>query len=114
MDELLLDAESVEALREAIGMTELERKYELLLADFRAVVAYMNETHTLVERLAGEEVVSAMVSVSAGAGDRLTINRNISKLPLPSLQNAIKLPKKLPVVAEIVPKVANVNIRVVS
>lgn len=111
MEELLLDSDSLNALREAIGMAELEQRFELLLQDFQALLLYANEQHTLLERLAGEPTVEASLKVSGGMGSGLRIDRNISKLPPASLATSLKRPNARNTIAitELPPKHASPN-----
>ncbi len=85
MNELLLDEDGLNDLREAIG-------FEQLRQDFLVLVKYVHELHGLIEQLAGEPVVEAQLKVAGGMGQKLSIERNISRLDLNALKS-VRLPK---------------------
>lgn len=107
MEELTLDADALATLREAVGMSELEQRFEQLLNDFRALVAYAGELHSMVEALAGEPTVEASLKVSGGMGSNLRLERNLSKMPPPAL--SVRKPAPLTVTETLPPKYASPN-----
>lgn len=86
MRDLVVDDEAIEQMREALGFNELEN-------NFMALLAYCHELHNMVEALAGEPVSEADVKITGGPGKKLTIQRNISKMPSPAQMLALRLPK---------------------
>ena len=106
---LELDADDTEALANALGVTALEQRFELLLNDFRALVAYTNQLHATLEQSIGEPVVSADVQVTGGMGKRLTVQRNVTHMPSLALSSTLRRPQVLSVVEATSPRpLANV------
>ena len=91
MNDLIVDAQALEELKDAIGLSQLRD-------DFLTLVQYCHELHGMVERLAGEPVTEAEVAVM-GSGNKLTIQRNISRLNIDQLKS-IPLPKSALLVQE--------------
>lgn len=94
VDDLILDEESLKNLKDGIGMTELERKFDLLLNDFRSIVTYCNEIHNRQEKLIGEPVVEAQMKVTGGMGRPLTLERNISSMPDQNILRSLTRPNQ--------------------
>jgi hypothetical protein len=95
----------MEELAAALGVTTLEQKYELLLNDFRSLVAYTNQLHAALEKSIGEPVVSADIKVAGGMGQRLTIQRNVTHMPSLAIRNTIRQPRALSVSESVQPRV---------
>lgn len=96
MDELVLDAATIKALRDALGMTQLEN-------EFLQLAAYTNQLHSLVEALAGEATVEAQINAASGP-QGLQIQRNIAQLPKRGEASKLRHPSRmnLPSLSEVV------------
>lgn len=87
MHNLVLDAESIKTLRDALGMTELQNNFDNLCA-------YVNQLHSLIEKYAGEPMTEATVNAASGP-DGISIERNIANLPRNAIKSMLRHPSRM-------------------